>query len=85
MIARVTFLFLICLFQPIFVLAQDDSEKLLLDGIKLFEQEKFEQARAMLEKAKKLDPENAEIFLNLGMTHYSLSEFELALENLKKS
>ncbi len=85
MVARVTFLFLICFFQSISVFAQDESDKLLLEGIDLYGQKKYEEARLIFQKAQKLDPENSEILSNLGMTHYSLSEFKLALENLEKS
>ena len=48
-------------------------------SVELIAEHKFEEAKEILEKLSLKEPDNFEVFKNLGLCYVNLEEFELAL------
>ncbi len=67
------------------VYAEQDSLKLLSDGVKLMSQGKYESALNIFNDVKKIDPSNAQIYFFTGSVLNRLGRSTEALENLDRS
>ena len=79
------FIFLLCFFQAFSVSAQEEPVNSVQGGIKLFEDEKYEQALEKFQKVVEAEPDNAEANLFLGMTYSKLDRLPEALEVLQRA
>jgi tetratricopeptide (TPR) repeat protein len=56
----------------------DKSELLFNEGIELYEQENFEDAKIKFLEALKLEPSSEEIMYNLSLVYFELKEYDLS-------
>jgi tetratricopeptide (TPR) repeat protein len=73
------------LFIPDFACASEESELFLARGNKLYLDGKYSEAKDNLVRAASLDPNNADIWAQLGTTSLQLEEFAAAKEAFTKA
>ena len=75
---------LLCIFLPLSLFAQA-GRKQVLEGNKLFIEEKYDEANNKYRDALVNNPENPVIHFNIGNTQYKKKKFEEAMKDYEKS
>ncbi len=78
-------LILLILFSFFYIQTSMTAAPSLEEGKKLFKEEKFQEAKAVLEQVIKSDPRNHEAYFILGKIYYSEKNYDKSIENLEKA
>jgi tetratricopeptide (TPR) repeat protein len=65
--------------------AKEDFESLFSQGVKLYQEQKYQDAQVSFSKAISLRPHHSEVLANLGLTAFQQGQKGLALGYLRKS
>ena len=60
------------------------SKKYFLEGIELYSNQNYNEAKLKFEESLKLEPNRPSILLNLSKTYFKLHDYEKAEEKLEK-